>query len=130
LRLVSAVSAAAVLALIAITSLPHPAPAVADAPVGLVARGDYLVGDAGQCRDCHGSNLQGGPAPKGPPGVPWATNAPKIAGLPMFQNDADAVQFLRTAVLPTGHNALPPMPHYNFHREDAEAIVAYLRSLK
>jgi mono/diheme cytochrome c family protein len=50
----------------------------ADAPPSIIARGEYLVGDAGQCRDCHGQNLEGGPAPKGPPGVPWAANAPSL----------------------------------------------------
>ena len=102
----------------------------ADAGVSLVDRGAYLVGDAGQCSDCHGAGLVGGPAPKGPPGVPWATMAPSLVGLKMFTTDADAVKFLSTNVLPDGAKPLPPMPHYKFHTEDATAIVAYLRSLK
>ena len=65
-----------------------------------------------------------------PPGVPWATNAPALAGLPMFAKDADAIAFLMTTALPDGTHPLPPMPHYKFHVDDATAIVAYLRSLK
>jgi mono/diheme cytochrome c family protein len=102
----------------------------ADAPPSIIARGEYLVGDAGQCRDCHGQNLEGGPAPKGPPGVPWAANAPSLVGLQMFAKDSDAITFLSTTNLPDGNHPLPPMPRYRFKVDDATAIVAYLRSLK
>ncbi len=105
------------------------APAADTSPT-IIARGEYLVGDAGQCRDCHGQKLEGGPAPKGPPGVPWAANAPALVGLPMFAKDSDAIVFLSTTNLPDGTHPLPPMPHYRFHTDDATAIVAYLRSLK
>jgi mono/diheme cytochrome c family protein len=118
-------------ALVVAVTVGHPdrAPA-ADAASSVIARGEYLVGDAGQCRDCHGGNLEGGPAPKGPPGVPWATNAPSLIGLPMFEKDSDAITFLSTTNLPNGNHPLPPMPRYRFKVDDATAIVAYLRSLK
>ena len=96
-----------------------------------VARGNYLVMDAGKCSDCHGEKLTGQPNfINGPPGVPWATKIPQLAGLQMFKNDADAVKFLMTGVLPDGKTALGPMPQYRFNEADATAIVAYLRSLK
>ncbi len=123
------VIAAAVLAVVATVAHPDRAPAANTAPA-LIERGSYLVGDAGQCRDCHGSDLGGGPAPKGPRGVPWASSAPSLIGLKMFAKDADAVALLSTSVLPDGSHPLPPMPHYKFHVDDATAIVAYLRSLK
>ena len=96
-----------------------------------VARGKYLVMDAGKCSDCHGEKLTGGPNfVPGPPNVPWANSIPAIAGLPMFTSDADAVKFLMTGNLPNGKQALGPMPQYRFNQADATSIVAYLRSLK
>jgi mono/diheme cytochrome c family protein len=89
--------------------------AVAQTPpaTDAIAHGAYLVGDAGQCSDCHGVNLGGAPLHiPGPPGVPWATSVPSLRGLPMFASDADALVFLRTAKLPNGNYALGPMPHF------------------
>jgi mono/diheme cytochrome c family protein len=95
-----------------------------------VARGQYLVGPAGQCSDCHGAALSGGPNPiPGPPGAPWAPSVPTLVGLPMFASDAQAVAFFETGTLPDGSKARPPMPQYRFNEADARAIVAYLRSL-
>ncbi len=95
-----------------------------------IAQGDYIVHHLGMCIDCHGDTLMGGPNPPGPPGVPWAKTVPAIAGLPMFSSDADASKFLQTAKLPDGSSALGPMPHYTMHADDADSVVAYLRSLK
>ena len=97
-----------------------------------IERGRYLVGPAGHCTDCHGATLQGSSLvgllnPKLLPTV--ARTAPKIAGLPMFNDDAAAIHFLQTAQLPGGARARQPMPQYQFDRDDATAIVAYLRSL-
>jgi mono/diheme cytochrome c family protein len=96
-----------------------------------VARGQYLVGPAGQCSDCHGATLGGGPNQiPGPPGVPWAPSVPSLVGLTMFATDAQAVTFFETGALPDGSKVRPPMPEYRFNEADAQAIVAYLRSLK
>ena len=97
-----------------------------------VERGHYLVVPAGQCMDCHGPTLHGGPLtsflnPALPPSV--TRRAPKIAGLPMFRSDSDAIHFLHTGQLPGGGHARPPMPQYRFSRDDASAIVTYLRTL-
>jgi mono/diheme cytochrome c family protein len=94
-----------------------------------VARGKYLVVNAGQCSDCHGAHLQGQALGFFKPGLPLMYAAPKIAGLPQLSS-ADATTFLRTGILPTGKHALPPMPQYRFSYDDAAAIVAYLKSLK
>ena len=128
--IVRTVSLAAVAALIAgAATLARRTPARADS--GDVARGQYLVMDAGKCSDCHGEKLTGGPNfVPAPPNTPWATSIPRIAGLPMFASDADAVKFLTTGLLPDGNRALGPMPQYRFNQADATAIVAYLRSLK
>jgi mono/diheme cytochrome c family protein len=95
------------------------------------ASGAYLTGGAGQCSDCHGAGLKGGPNPiPGPPGAPWAKTVPNLRGLKMFPTDAVAIAFLHTTLLPGGVHALGPMPRYKFSVADATAIVTYLRSLK
>jgi len=108
----------------------------------LVARGKYLVNDVGLCGDCHTpSNEKGEPIKerylrgasidfKPTVSVPvWADKAPDIAGLPGWQKDA-AIKFFMTGI---GYNGLPrrpPMPQFRFNEPDAEAIVAYLKSIE
>lgn len=118
------------------------APNSAKATAAQVTRGEYLVKAIGQCGDCHtpftptgafvmdkwlqGKKLEFGPL------VPipiWADKAPNIAGLEGWDTDK-AVQFLMTGLAPNGQPARPPMPQYKMNRADAEAVVAYLQSLK
>ena len=107
-----------------------------------VARGKYLVEEVAKCQQCHTPTdergqsdrarwLQGGPVPIQPtrPTADWAYEAPKIAGLPGW-TDADAIRFLQTGVTASGYRARPPMNDYRLLRQDAEAIVAYLRTLR
>jgi mono/diheme cytochrome c family protein len=120
IAVVSAVCAAAIGTLAA--AAPPPATAA------LVARGSYLVNDAGKCADCHGSSLHGAKLDFLAPGLPVAHAAPRIAGLPQL-SAAQAAHFLETGLLPNGKHGMPPMPQYRFHHDDAVAIVAYLKSL-
>jgi mono/diheme cytochrome c family protein len=107
-----------------------------------VARGRYLVERTGMCADCHTPMNQkgepikerhlGGAPLMFKPTVPvpgWAEVAPPIAGLPGF-TDEQAVRFLTTGIGSNGKPAGPPMPAFRFNKQDATAIVAYLRSLK
>lgn len=111
-------------------------------PVAKEARGKYLVERVGMCIDCHSPRGPGGQfdlsrwlqgAPLGfAPTVPmpaWAPYAPAIAGLTQF-TDEQALALLTEGKTVSGQPLRPPMPEYRFNREDAEAIVAYLRSLK
>jgi hypothetical protein len=103
-------------------------------------RGRYLVEQVGMCGDCHTPHnekgepirdkvLQGSPLPFKPAvPMPWADTTPNIAGLPGWE-DKDGVKFLMTGLAYNGLPARPPMPQYRFNREDASAVVAYLRSL-
>ena len=107
-----------------------------------IAHGEYLVKTIGQCGDCHtpmnekgefieGKWLQGKKldfAPTVPMPV-WADTSPNIAGLPGWDRQK-AVQFFMTGLAPNGQPARPPMPQYKMNRADAEAVVAYLQSLK
>lgn len=106
----------------------------------LVERGRYLVHDVALCIDCHsprdekgqfleGKHLTGaalGFAATVP--MPWAPAAPAIAGLENFTAD-QAVKFLMTGERPSNVPVLPPMPAYRMNQADAEAVVAYLKSL-
>jgi mono/diheme cytochrome c family protein len=107
----------------------------------LVARGKYLVDDAGKCGDCHTSFSEKGEPIKEKwlqgatlafmPTVPmpvWADKSSAIAGLPGWEKDA-AIKFMMTGIASNGLPARPPMPQYRFNLQDAEAIVAYLKSL-
>lgn len=103
-----------------------------------VKRGRYLAEQVAMCVHCHTPHdekgalirtrlFQGAPIlVRSPfPGQPWASRAPHLAGLPGW-TDEDAVHLLMTGRrLPR-----PPMPPYRLSREDAEAVVAYLRSLR
>lgn len=107
-----------------------------------MAHGQYVVERVAMCGDCH--------TPRGPDGafdrkkwlhgtsldfqpiqpIPnWASYAPPLAGLPGWTT-ADAIRFLRTGLNRSGQLARPPMPHYRMSRQDAVAVVAYLKSLK
>jgi mono/diheme cytochrome c family protein len=106
-----------------------------------VARGKYLVESVGLCGDCHTPRndrgelvkeqwLQGATLDFKPiaPVPVWAEKAPAIAGLPGWEKDA-AIRFLMTGVAYNGLPSRPPMPQFRFNVQDAQAIVAYLKSL-
>jgi mono/diheme cytochrome c family protein len=106
-----------------------------------VARGKYVVEGVSMCGDCHTpQNEKGEPIPgktlRGAtlsfkPMVPipvWAEKAPNIAGLPGW-TDEQAFKFLMTGIAYNDLPARPPMPSYHMDRQDAEAVIAYLKSL-
>jgi mono/diheme cytochrome c family protein len=106
-----------------------------------VERGKYLVEQVARCGDCHspvnekgepipGKELRGGALMFKPmtPIPVWADKAPNIAGLRGWDEDA-AIKFLMTGIAYNDLPARPPMPPYRLNREDAEAIVAFLKSL-
>ena len=107
-----------------------------------IAHGEYLVKGVAGCPDCHTPmNEKGEPIQakwlKGTkltfaPTVPvpnWADTSPNIAGLQGWDHEK-AIQLLMTGLAPNGQPARPPMPQYHMNRADAEAVVAYLQSLK
>jgi mono/diheme cytochrome c family protein len=105
-----------------------------------LARGKYLVEDAGQCQDCHTPRNEKGQFVKeqwllgaellfkATVPMPWIAVAPPIAGLPTLTHD-QAVHFLMTGERPGKPTITPPMPEYRFSKADAEAIAGYLKSL-
>jgi mono/diheme cytochrome c family protein len=106
-----------------------------------VERGRYIVENVAMCELCHtprdehgnpdrGRWLQGGPAQLRPsyPSPYWALVEPKIGGGPPG-TDADFIKLLTTGISRTGSPPNPPMPPFRMTRADAEAVLAYLKSL-
>ncbi len=108
---------------------------------GDIARGKYIVEDVAMCGTCHTPRkadgsldrsrwLAGAPVPYLPaqPTNDWPILAPRLAGNPPATN-AGMVTLLTTAVWTTGKPLRDPMPKFHMTKADAEAVVAYLRSL-
>ncbi len=109
-----------------------------DAPT---SRGQYIVEDVAMCGTCHTPRLAdgsldrskwlaGAPVPYLPaqPTTDWPILAPRIAGRPPA-NDEGMITLLTTAVWITGSPLRDPMPKFHMTRADAEAVLAYLKSL-
>lgn len=110
------------------------------AAVAGVSRGEYLANSVAMCVQCHSprdergvilqdKKFEGAPMPvRGPSWIDdWCIAAPPIAGLHGFTDD----QFIM--LLTQGHagdRPAPkrPMPPFRMNREDAQAILQYLRS--
>ncbi len=136
----SGITAVAALSLLLVVSQLSAAPP--SKSQAQIAHGEYLVKGIGQCGDCHtpftltggfvmdkwlqGKKLEFGPLVPVPI---WADTSPNISGLPGWDTEK-AVQFFMTGLAPNGQPARPPMPAYRMNRADAEAVVAYLKSLK
>ena len=107
-----------------------------------VSRGRYIVEDVAMCGTCHTPRLANGeldrsrwlagaPVPYLPaqPVSHWPINAPRLAGTPPA-NDAGMITLLTTAVWIDGKPLDDPMPKFHMTRSDAEAVLAYLKSLR
>lgn len=111
-----------------------------------IERGRYLVEEVGKCQECHTPRNEKGELDKAKwlkgteldfqatkPVEGWHSRSPDLTGgSRLFQrwNDDGMVKFLTTGKNPRGNKAGPPMPTYTMKQDDAEAIVAYLKSLK
>jgi len=108
-----------------------------------LARGRYITHDVAMCVQCHTPRDANGalveeqafmgapfplPAPSFIPQGAWCLSTPRIAGLPGF-TDAEAVEFFMNGARLGRHQPKWPMPPFHLSRADAEAVVAYLRSL-
>jgi len=62
------------------------------------------------------------------PAQDWPLKAPRIAGT-LPASDEDMIRLLTTGIWKDGNRLRPPMPQFRMSREDAESVVAYLRSL-
>jgi mono/diheme cytochrome c family protein len=120
----------------------QPEEAVTQSAQQRIERGRYLVENVAMCADCHSprdetgafiasKHLQGTvldfePSHEMPD---WAAYAPPIAGLPGHSID-EAVTFLSTGAMSDGSRCRPPHPSYRMTNDDAQAVVAFLKSLQ
>jgi hypothetical protein len=108
----------------------------------LIERGEYIVEGVAMCERCHTRRdehgnpdrmnwLMGGPVQTEPTysAPTWAISEPRLAGLPPG-TDAEFVTLLTTGISRTGRPPNPPMPPFRMTRGDAEAVLAYLKSLR
>ena len=107
-----------------------------------IGRGKYIVEEVAMCIQCHtprnnkgeilkSQYLRGAPVPvPAPPfaNVAWALRAPAIAGLPGYTEE-EAIRLLTEGVTRDGRTPNPPMPPFRLNQADAEAVVAFLKSL-
>jgi mono/diheme cytochrome c family protein len=106
-----------------------------------VARGRYIVEDVAMCGRCHspvdmhGNRdtthwLQGGAVGISPTVATdnWAIVAPRIGGAPPG-TDEQFVHLLMTGESRRGLHLRQPMPQFRMSQADAEAVLAYLKSL-
>ena len=108
--------------------------------------GKYIVEEVSRCQDCHTPRLENGEFDKskwmkgtllefGPlkPGGKWHKDAPDITGTSKLWarwGDDGMRKFMKTALNPRGHEADAPMPQYHMKDKEADAVTAYLKSLK
>ena len=106
-----------------------------------IDRGKYIVEDVAVCSQCHTPRdsqggldrnkwLEGAPLWLNPaqPTANWPLQAPRIAGDPPG-TDAEMIKLLTTGVWRDGNPLRPPMPQFRMSVQDAQAVVAYLKSL-
>lgn len=137
-----------ILGLAAFTVSGHPSTGQ-DAPIAKagtndsrVARGKYIVEGVAMCGMCHTPRTDSGEVDASRtldgaavwllpahPTENWPLKAPRIAGTPPASDD-DMVRLLTTGIWTDGNRLRPPMPQFRMSQEDAESVVAYLRSLR
>ena len=141
-------SAAAMLLPIAFLASPRATPPPAPAPPApaggdaLVEHGRYLVHQVALCVQCHSPRdesgrlletrlLSGAPIPVASPfsGQPWAYQAPNIRGMVGYTEE-EGIRLLTEGITRGGTPPRPPMQPFHLSRDDARAVVAYLKSLR
>jgi mono/diheme cytochrome c family protein len=106
------------------------------------SRGKYIVENLSVCGQCHtprdGSGapdrtrwLQGASVwlKSAEPSENWPLQAPRIAGA-LPGTDAEMITLLTTGIWRTGTYLRPPMPQFRMSRQDAEAVIAYLKTVQ
>lgn len=122
-------------------------PACAQQNQKQVELGRYLVENIGQCAGCHTPKLPNGELdkskwmkgaiqdiqPLGTPPANWHKTSPDLTPsgkLWAKWGEGAIIKYLTTGLTPAGKPAGPPMPMYKYTPEHAEAVLAYLKTLK
>jgi mono/diheme cytochrome c family protein len=106
------------------------------------SRGKYIVENLSICGQCHTPRdnngapdhtkwLQGASVwlKSAEPSENWPLQAPRIAGA-LPGTDAEMITLLTTGIWRTGTYLRPPMPQFRMSRPDAEAVIAYLKTVQ
>lgn len=124
---------------LAISVIAAVLPVAGQTQSGLVNRGKELTEQVAKCQNCHTQRTAKGELDKGA----WLKGATSdSAGKPAYIPDITAggnvwmlwgeegmLQFLEKGTGPAGTKPSSHMPAYKLRHDDAEAIVAYLKSL-
>ena len=119
-----------------------PASASNQVASGSVARGKYIVEEVALCINCHTPRDANGeiirsellmgapvffqPAQQMPD---WPQRCPRIGGTPPGTDD-EMITLLTTGIWKYGQPLRQPMPRFHMTKEDAQAVLAYLKSMK
>jgi cytochrome c2 len=112
-----------------------------------IERGRYLVEDVGACKFCHTPKTESGEfdmskhlkcavldiMPLGAPPKDWHKTSPDLTPTSRLWSrwgEGALLKYLETGLTPKGTAAGPPMPVYKYSKADAEAVLAYLKTLK
>ncbi len=109
---------------------------------GNAEHGRYLAENVAMCVQCHTPReangdlirsraFAGAAVPINRPSqfLGWAEFAPRIAGLPQYSED-QMLTLLMTGVGREGKPLRAPMPTFKMTRQDAEDVVAFLKTVK
>jgi mono/diheme cytochrome c family protein len=121
-------------------SAAPPAGVEAATPTDPAARGEYITTKLAMCVQCHSGRdnagnileaekFHGGAIPVlSPfPAKTFALRAPNIAGLVGF-TDEQIISLLTTGKMEGRDPPRPPMPPFRMSLQDAQAVIAYLRT--
>jgi mono/diheme cytochrome c family protein len=118
-----------------------PSPPAAATQPGNAERGRYLVERVAMCVECHSQRdpggtilpaqrYMGGPLPPAPPWASdWALRAPRNAGLPGYSDDMARRLLMEGAIGRDNVPLRPPMPRYRMSRQDADDVIAFMRTM-
>ena len=108
---------------------------------GDAAHGQYLAEHVAMCVECHSGRdangtiipaerYRGGALPPGPAwAVDWPVRAPRNAGLPGYTDDEARRLLMNGAINRIGVQLKAPMPRFRMSRQDADDVIAFMRSL-
>jgi len=111
-------------------------------PSSEIEHGRYLVHNVALCVACHSPRdengrlietrlLSGARIPVASPFAeqPWVYQAPNIRGMTGYTEE-EGVRLLTEGITRDGLAPRPPMQQFHMNRDDARAVVAYLKSLR
>jgi mono/diheme cytochrome c family protein len=119
----------------------RPAAAASNPTVGDPVRGRYLVEHVAMCVECHSGRdehgriipaelYKGGALPPGPQwAVDWPVRAPRNSGLAGYSDEDGRRLLMQGAISRSGQQLRAPMPRFRMTLQDANDVIAFMRSV-